>query len=223
MGATMKAGRGGVEGNMVSVVPCPGSGQMLNSLQMKLGLYGGSFDPVHLGHLLVARAAHEELGLDRVVFIPAAQSPFKPGHLPTPGATRAMMLRMALQGLPWASLDLLEIERGGVSYTVDTLRHFRSAQPDAELFYLIGGDHAPSLPQWKDAATLAALAQFVVIPRPGSPAPALPDPFHGESLRGFPLGVSSSELRARVGSGKSIRFLTPDAVGEAIATNRLYL
>ena len=190
---------------------------------MKLGLYGGSFDPVHLGHLLVARAACEELGLDRVVFIPAARSPFKPDRLPTPAPIRAKLLRLALQGSPWASVDLLEIERGGISYTIDTLRHFHAALPDAELFYLIGGDNAPTLPQWKDAAALATLARFVVIPRPGSPLPALPEPFLGGSLRGFPLGVSSSEIRSRVRTGHSIRFLVPDAVAEFIATNRLYL
>jgi nicotinate-nucleotide adenylyltransferase len=190
---------------------------------MKLGLYGGSFDPVHLGHLLVARAAREELGLDRVVFIPAARSPFKPDSEPTAPATRAMLLRLALQGLDWASVDPLEIDRGGVSYTIDTLRHFHAAHPEAELFYLIGGDHAPSLALWKDAENLAALTRFVVIPRPGSPPPTLPEPFRGDALRGFPFGVSSSEIRSRVRAGRSIRFLVPDAVAEAIATNRLYL
>jgi nicotinate-nucleotide adenylyltransferase len=190
---------------------------------MKLGLYGGSFDPVHLGHLLVARAAREELGLDRVVFIPAARSPFKPDSEPTPAATRVMLLRLALLGLEWASVDPWEIDRGGISYTIDTLRHFHATQPDAELFYLVGGDHTPTLPQWKDAEELASLTRFVVIPRPGSPPPALPAPFQGGALRGFPFGVSSSEIRNRVRAGRSIRFLVPDAVAEAIATNRLYL
>lgn len=190
---------------------------------MKLGLYGGSFDPVHLGHLLVARAALEELGLDRIVFLPAAQSPFKPDAQPTPAAARAQLLRLALQGLPWATVDLWETERGGVSYTIDTLRHFRALHPDAELFYLVGGDHAPLLPQWKDARELAALAQFVVVPRPGTPPPQLPPPFRGRTLQGFPLGVSSSAIRERVRTGRSIRFLVPEAVAEAITTNRLYL
>lgn len=196
---------------------------MLNWPRMKLGLYGGSFDPVHLGHLLVAQAAREELALDHVVFIPAAQSPFKPENQPAPAAVRAQLLRLALHGLAWASVDLWEVERGGLSFTVDTLRHFRDRYPDAELFYLVGADNAPLLPQWKEAAELAALAHFVVIPRPGSPAPAVPAPFRGHALRGFPLGVSSSEIRARLRAGQSIRFLTPPAVEEAIATNRLYL
>lgn len=190
---------------------------------MKLGLYGGSFDPVHLGHLLVAQAAREELGLDRVVFIPAARSPFKPDTAPTAPEIRMKLLRLALQGLSWATLNPWEIQRGGVSYTIDTLRHFRAEHPDAELFYLIGGDHTPSLPQWKDSAELATLARFVVIPRPGTPVPELPTPFKGIALRGFPLGVSSSEIRSRIRQGLSIRFLTPDTVAEAITTNRLYL
>ncbi len=190
---------------------------------MRLGVYGGSFDPVHLGHLLVAQAAREELELDRVVFIPAAQSPFKPGMEPTPGAVRCQMLRLALQGWEWAEVDERELRRGGVSYTVDTLREISSERPGVELSYLIGADHAPILPKWREADSLAGLARFVVIPRPGDPEPVLPAPFCGRVLKGFPLGVSSSRIRDRVKSGLPIRHLVPSAVAEAISANRLYL
>ncbi len=190
---------------------------------MRLGVYGGSFDPVHLGHLLVAQAAREELDLDRVVFIPAAQSPFKPSTQPTLGAVRTQMLRLALQGWEWAEVDDRELRRGGISYTVDTLREIAAEHPGAELSYLIGADHAPVLPKWRDADALADLAQFVVIPRPGDPAPFLPAPFRGTVLSGFPLGVSSSRIRDRVKAGLSIRHLVPSAVAEAISANRLYL
>lgn len=190
---------------------------------MRLGVYGGSFDPVHLGHLLVAQAAREELELDRVVFVPAAQSPFKPGTEPTPGAVRCQMLRLALQGWEWAEVDERELRRGGVSYTVDTLREIASEHPDVELCYLIGADHAPILPKWREADSLADLARFVVIPRPGDPEPVLPAPFRGRVLKGFPLGVSSSRIRDRVKSGLPIRHLVPSAVAEAISANRLYL
>ena len=189
----------------------------------RLGLFGGSFDPVHLGHLFVAEAAREELKLKRLCFIPAAQSPFKPGRQPAPASERLRMLRLALAGRPWCEVDDQEIRRGGVSFTIDTLRAYAARYPDAELFYLIGADHVAQLPQWREAAELARLAQFVVIPRPGQTDIPFPAPFRGLSLRGFPLGVSSSQIRERVMAGLPIGHLTPPAVAEAIANNRLYL
>jgi nicotinate-nucleotide adenylyltransferase len=190
---------------------------------MKIGILGGSFDPVHLGHLLVARAAREELGLDKVCFIPAAQSPFKPGTSPAPAPERLRLLRLALAADTSSEIDDLEVRRGGVSYTVDTLRHYAVKFPGAELFYLIGADQTAQLPQWREAAELARLAQFVVAPRPGEEPAALPAPFRGRVLRGFPVVVSSSQIRARVKAGLPITLLTPPPVAEAIANNRLYL
>jgi nicotinate-nucleotide adenylyltransferase len=188
-----------------------------------IGLFGGSFDPVHLGHLLVAQAAREELNLDRLYFIPAAQSPFKPERQPTPAAERLRLLRLALAGKTWCELDEQELKRGGVSYTIDTLRDYAKRFAGAELFYLIGSDHVPQLPKWRDADELARLAQFVVIPRPGQGESPFPLPFRGRTLGGFPLGVSSSQLRARIKSGLSIEHLVPAAVAEAIRNNGLYL
>lgn len=189
----------------------------------RLGLFGGSFDPVHCGHLLVAQAALEELGLDRLHFIPAAQSPFKPEQQPAPAAERLRWLRLALAGRTWCEVDAQEITRGGTSFTVDTLRDYRGRFPGATLFWLIGADHVPSLPKWREAAELAGLAEFIVIPRPGqNPAP-FPAPFRGQVLKGFPFGVSSSEIRARVKSGLSLAGLVPDTVAEAIAQSKLYL
>jgi nicotinate-nucleotide adenylyltransferase len=188
-----------------------------------IGLYGGSFNPVHLGHLLVAQAAQEELGLDRLFFIPAAQSPFKPGQELAPAAERARLLRLALAGRPTWELDEQELRRGGVSYTVDTLRDYARRFPADSLHYLIGADHVPSLPKWREAAELARLARFVVVPRPGEPPAALPAGFAGVVLHGFPLGVSASQVRERVRAGLPIDLLTPAAVAEAIRNNRLYL
>src|SRR5436190_14215134 len=108
---------------------------------MRIGLYGGSFDPVHLGHLLVAQAAHEEVDLQRIVFVPAAQSPFKPERKLSPDKIRVQMLRLALVGRTYSEIDTQELERGGVSYTIDTVRKYQQQDPKAELFYLIGGDH----------------------------------------------------------------------------------
>jgi nicotinate-nucleotide adenylyltransferase len=189
----------------------------------RIGLFGGSFDPVHLGHLLVAQAASEELQLQRIFFIPAAQSPFKPESHPAPPAVRLRLLRLALTGYPNYEIDEQEIRRGGTSYTIDTVRSFGSRFPGAELFYVIGTDHVQQLPKWRDAAELARLVTFVVVPRPGSNAVGDQPPFRLHPLRGFPLGVSSSEIRSRVRAGLSIRTLVPAPVEEAIRQSKLYL
>lgn len=189
----------------------------------RIGIFGGSFDPVHLGHLLVAQAAVEELGLERLFLVPAAQSPFKQTSPPAPGPVRAQLLRLALAGRSSYEVDEQEIRRTGVSYTVDTLRNYAKRFPDAALFYLIGADNVTALPQWREAAELARLAEFVVIPRPGDVEKPLPAPFRGQTLRGWPFGVSSSDIRARVKSGKTIDHLVPAAVAEATRNNQLYL
>jgi nicotinate-nucleotide adenylyltransferase len=189
----------------------------------RIGLFGGSFDPIHLGHLLVAQAAREELALERLFFIPAAQSPFKPDAQPSPAPERLRLLRLALAGQTWCEIDEQEVQRRGVSYTIDTLREYARRFPAAQRFYLIGADHLPQLPQWRTADELARLAEFVVIPRPGEAESPLPSPFRGQWLRGFPLGVSSSQVRTRVKAGLPIEHLVPGPVAEAIRNNRLYL
>jgi nicotinate-nucleotide adenylyltransferase len=189
---------------------------------MNLALFGGSFDPVHLGHLLVAQAAKEELGLDRIFFIPAAHSPFKPQSHASPAADRIRLLRLALCGCNWAEIDEQEIQRGGVSYSIDTVRDYAKRFPEATLFYLIGADNVPTLPKWRDANELAKATEFLVIPRPGQQPMDLPAPFRGKLLRGFPLAVSSSEIRERVKNGLPIRHLVPPAVEEAIRGSGLY-
>jgi nicotinate-nucleotide adenylyltransferase len=189
----------------------------------RLGLFGGSFNPVHLGHLLVAQAAREELALDRVVFIPAAHSPFKPETELAPAAARLQLLRLALAGESRFEIDEQELARGGVSYTIDTVRDYARRFAGAHLHYLIGTDLVAQLPAWRDAESLARLVEFVLIPRPGEAPPTLPAPFRLRPLRGFPLGVSASQIRERVRSGQAIDWLTPPAVAEAIRNNRLYL
>ena len=190
---------------------------------MKLGIFGGSFDPVHLGHLLVAQAAIEELGLDRLFFIPAAQSPFKPENQPASAATRLQLLRLALAGKTNCEIDAQEIQRGGISYTVDTLRNCAQQFSGAELFYLIGADNVPKLNEWRAPTELARLAEFVAIPRPGGATPIFPPPFRGRLLRGFPFAVSSSEIRARVKAGLPVENLVPAAVAEAIHSAKIYI
>jgi nicotinate-nucleotide adenylyltransferase len=188
----------------------------------RLGLYGGSFDPLHRGHLLVAQAALEELALDRLFFIPAAQSPFKPGSRPAPDAARLRMLRRSLAGQSRTEVHCDELTRGGVSYSIDTVNAFQARNPGAELFWLIGADHVPTLPQWREALALAEALTFVVIPRPGQPQATLPPPWRLRHLRGWPLGVSSSEIRDRVRNGMSYEHLVPSGTAEIIASEGLY-
>jgi nicotinate-nucleotide adenylyltransferase len=171
----------------------------------------------------VAQAALEELHLDRLVFIPAARSPFKPGTVPAPAALRAAMARRALAGRTQFDVDPLEIQRGGVSYTIDTVHEFQRRHPDAELFWLIGADHVPLLPEWRDSQALAEAVTFVVIPRPGEPPATRPAPWKLVHLRGWPLGVSSSEIRDRVRRGLTVAHLVPPAVAEIIAAEHLYI
>jgi nicotinate-nucleotide adenylyltransferase len=189
----------------------------------RIGLFGGSFDPVHLGHLLVAQAAREELNLDRLFFIPAAQSPFKPEQKPAPANERVRMLRLALAGQNCCEVDEQEIARGGASYTIDTVSAYTRRYPGSKLYYLIGADHVQALPKWRASSQLAALAEFVVIARPGQMQTELPPPFRGRHLQGFPLGVSSSQIRARVKGGQRIDHLVGGAVAEAITNSGLYL
>jgi nicotinate-nucleotide adenylyltransferase len=186
------------------------------------GLYGGSFDPLHCGHLLVAQAALEELALDRLFFIPAAQSPFKPGSRPAPDAARLRMLRRSLAGQSRAEVHDDELSRGGVSYSIDTVNTFTARHPEAELFWLIGADHVPTLPQWREAEALAKAVTFVVIPRPGQPQASLPSPWRLRHLRGWPLGISSSEIRDRIRRGLPFAHLVPAGAADVIASEGLY-
>jgi len=128
---------------------------------MKLGIYGGTFDPVHLGHLLVAQAAVEELGLNRLYFVPAAQSPFKTENKIAPAEIRLKLLRLALVGKTNCEIDGQEVRRGGISYAIETLRDYAKRFPQAKLFYLIGADNISKLDKWGEADELAKLAEFV--------------------------------------------------------------
>src|SRR5258705_5093022 len=188
-----------------------------------IALFGGSFDPVHNGHLLVAMAAMEELSLDRLFFIPAAQSPFKPETRPAPAELRLRLLRLALAGQAHYEVDDQEIRRAGVSYSIDTIRDYAVRFPGANLFYLIGADHIRQLHTWRSADELAKLVEFVAIPRPGEAASTPLPGFRVQTLVGFPLGLSSSQIRERVRAGKSIDHLVPAPVAEAIRNSRLYL
>lgn len=184
---------------------------------MRIALYGGTFDPPHHGHLILAREAREQLELDRVVFIPAARSPFKPGVEMTPAAVRLAMVRAAIEGEAAFSLDDSELSRGGTSYTIDTVRSALERWPGVELFWFVGHDHVRELPKWREWETLRTLVQFIVFSRG--------DETGHET--GFPrvirrVDISATDIRARVAQGRSIRYLVPEPVRALIEQHRLY-
>ena len=184
---------------------------------MKLALYGGTFDPIHHGHLILAREAREQLELDRIVFIPAAQSPFKPHIRPTASAVRLAMVAAAIEGEPGFELDGSEIARGGVSFTIDTVLAAQARWPGAELWWFIGEDHLQQLPTWHRYEELRNLVQFAVFTRDAGNQTAHPFP---RILR--QVDISATEVRTRVAQGRSIRYLVPEAVRELIEEHGLY-
>jgi nicotinate-nucleotide adenylyltransferase len=186
---------------------------------VKIGIFGGTFDPPHLGHFLAAVDAADGLELDRVIWLPAARQPLKGGDAAAP-AHRLAMASLAAALDPRFAVDPMELERGGLSFMVDSLRAFRERHQDAALFLLLGTDAATLLPKWRDPETIRALAEVVVLTRVG-----------GED-EGAPLGVrtlptrrvdiSATEIRARVKAGRSIRGFVTDGVAAYIAANGLY-
>jgi len=192
------------------------------STPKRIGLFGGSFDPVHNGHVMLADAALNELSLDVLYLIPAAQSPFKPDDKPADNGARVELLRVAFAGRENCEVDEQELQRGGTSYTIDTVCDYVTRHPEAELTCLIGADHVPLLPQWREANELAGLAAFAAVPRPGGATVDFPAPFHGRWLRGAPVDVSASDIRARVREGQPFEHLVPQAVAEAIRELKLY-
>ena len=209
---------------------------------MTLGVLGGTFNPIHCAHLRLAEEMREALGLERVLFVPAAQPPLKASGV-APAVDRLEMTRLAVAGNPAFETAELEIERTGPSYTTDTLRELRLRQPGERLWFILGSDAMADLGQWHDAAALFELASFAVAERPGSEGrsarellpTALARSFEdgaggllhpsGNELRvvpSTPMAVSASDIRRRVARGSSIRYLVPDAVACYIEKHDLY-
>lgn len=199
---------------------------------MRLGILGGTFDPVHYGHLLMAEMAREQRRLDQVWFVPAAVPPHKQGAQVSSPRQRIDMLELAIAGHAPFFVSSVEIDRGGVSYTVDTLAALREEDPTRELFLIVGADSLDDLPNWREPERIVDLAAVVACGRPGFQLNVEPligrlSARHIEAIRShrveMPLiGLSSSEIRRRVGAGLSIRFQTPRAVQKYIETRGLY-
>lgn len=198
---------------------------------MRIGVLGGTFDPVHYGHLLVAETCREQLGLNEVRFIPAAVPPHKLEERITDGHARADMLKLAVSGYPEFIVDRRELKRTGPSFTVDTLTELHGEFPGAEIFFLMGADSLRDLLTWRDPSRIAQLATLVACNRPGLP-PILPSQiveWVGEEIAPRVISVqipgtdlSATELRQRARSGRSLRFRTPRAVEAYIQHNAIY-
>jgi len=210
---------------------------------MRIGLYGGSFDPVHMGHLQIAEIACDQLRLDRIVFLPAAQSPLKQEIVHEDPKLRIEMVRLAIGGNPRFFVDDREISRGGISYTVDTLQEITLQPVDKsdvtnqgqknEWFLIIGADSLADFPRWKSPELILKLATLAVVARGGQPAldwsvlnnfldPNALARIKGNEIRMPQIEISSRDIRARVASGKSIRYLVHPAVGAFIEAKNLY-
>ena len=200
---------------------------------MRVGILGGSFDPVHLGHLWIGEAALETLQLDEVRWMPAATSPLKPAGARASAEDRLQMVRLALAGCEGHAVDDRELRRGDLSYTVSTLAELKREQPRAELFLIVGSDSLASLRQWREPERMLELATLAVVHRGGEPAPdyqvlnGLAGEAAIERIRQHEIAmprieISSSELRQRIARGRSIRFRTPRPVEALIAARGLY-
>ena len=178
---------------------------------------GGTFDPIHHGHLILARDALEALDLRKIIFVPNHRSPHKLGAFAAPAELRAAMVRAAIEGEDGFEVDEVEILRGGTSYTIDTALHLRTLHPDADLFYLIGEDNLAELHTWRRLDELMLLVQLVVMAR-GADGPAHPY----ITLHQRRVDISATDIRGRIAKGDSIRYLGPDKVRSIIENHQLY-
>jgi nicotinate-nucleotide adenylyltransferase len=200
---------------------------------MRIGVFGGSFDPVHRGHLLLAECCWRQAGLDQVLFVPAAQQPLKPRGPVAAEADRVTMLRLAIAGRPEFRVSSVEIDRGGVSYTVDTLRELQAERPEAKLFFLMGADSLVDFPHWREPAEICRLATPLIVGR----AESLEPDFEGlrpfvsaarlQKIRAFqvempPTPISSSQIRELMTGEGEWQPLVPAAVAEYIEQHGLY-
>ena len=198
---------------------------------MKLGVFGGTFNPVHNGHLALAEAALRAFGLDRVLFVPGHVTPFKQDRPSAPDADRLAMLRLALQNRPRMDISTVELDRGGVSYTVDTLETLRATHPGDELWLLLGLDSLLFFGHWYRARDILNLATVATLLRPGSSLPDGPlagfDDAQSERLRAHVANgdcpdISSTEVRRRIAAGEPVFDLVPAPVADYIRAHRLY-
>jgi nicotinate-nucleotide adenylyltransferase len=198
-----------------------GSGDHGEGLLKRIGILGGSFDPIHFGHLLMAQSAAEALKLDAVFFVPAYCSPFKTRHPSPDGSKRLVMIKGAIKGNKYFKLYDGELRRGQVSYTIDTLKEIKLRHPHCKFYLLMGADNLRTFQRWKDPRGILSLARLVVLNRPGFDK-NYPKRWPYMKINMPAVDISSSDIRKRVKTKKSIWYLTPKTVIRYIKRYRLY-
>jgi nicotinate-nucleotide adenylyltransferase len=195
----------------------------------RVGLLGGTFDPPHVGHLIIAEATRDQLGLERVEFIPASDPPHKPEQSVSPAPHRLRMIERAIAGIDGFLINHIELNRAGPSYTADTLDELRATRPNDEFHFIVGGDSLRDLPEWRDPTRILALARLAVISRPGAAfdlaaleteIPGLADRL--DFINAPMIDIASRWLRASMRDSRSVRFQVPDSVIDYAEAHSLY-
>jgi nicotinate-nucleotide adenylyltransferase len=187
---------------------------------MKIGILGGTFNPIHIGHLILAEEAREKLGLEKIIFVPTYLPPHKDNSHIACAVKRLAMIKLAIKGNRNFSVSDTEIKRDGKSYTIDTIRNFKKIYPDDELFFIIGSDLLNYLDEWKDLDEIIKMVKFIVVTRPGYALEKIPSYISTVAINA--VDISGFEIRRRVKENLSLRYLVPEAVHRYIIRNKLY-
>ncbi|MGB9877602.1 MAG: nicotinate-nucleotide adenylyltransferase [bacterium] len=195
---------------------------------MKIGIMGGTFDPIHIGHLVAAEEARAVFRLDKVIFVPNYQPPHKPGVPVTNPEHRYAMVLLSIYTNPYFEVSRIEIERGGPSYAIDTVKEFRKLYPEAEIYFITGADAIAEILSWKQGKEILKLCKFIAVTRPGYDIEKVKEKLRGvdnnnvEFLKITEINISSTEIRQRVKEGKPIKYLVLDTVENYIYKHNLY-
>ena len=187
---------------------------------MKIGILGGTFNPIHIGHLILAEEVREKLKLDKVIFVPTSLAPHKDNSDIAPAHARLAMITLAIKGNRYFLASDIEIKRDGCSYTIDTMKEFKKLYPQDELYFIIGSDLLKYLDDWKDLQEIIKMVRFIVATRPGYPLEEIPSHISTIPIRA--VDISGFEIRKAIKEKKSFRYLVPEAVFKYIAGKKLY-
>lgn len=188
---------------------------------MKIGILGGTFNPIHIGHLILAEEVREQLGLGKIIFVPAYLPPHKDNSDIIDAKDRLKMVKLAIEGNPAFSVSDAEIKRDGRSYTIDTVKEFNQKYPGDDLYFIIGSDLLKYLDEWKDLNDIIKMVKFIAATRPGYPLEKIPGHISTIPIRA--VDISGFEIRKAIRAGNSFRYLVPDTVYKYIAKKKLYI